>query len=173
MTTMSRTEAHEAMLRHHALLGEQVGQRVRAVQKAVDEADTGVAGDAGYELAVAELVAFLGDEVLPHAAAEEQSIYRAAAARAELAGVVGQMLDEHQRLLALTEALASTKTPGAATAASGEISELFDVHVNKENDLLLPPLFADEDVDVVGLLGQMQRLSEAAREGTRSGAGAS
>ena len=173
MTTMSRTEAHQAMLRHHALLGEQVAQRVGAVHGAVDEAGGGVPGGTGYEPAAAELVAFMGDEVLPHAVAEEQSIYAVAAARAALTGVVAQMLEEHRRLVALTEDLASANTAAVMQDKSAQIAELFAIHVSKENDLLLPPLFADEDVDVVDLLAQMHRLTEAVQEGTQTGLRAS
>jgi uncharacterized protein (DUF2249 family) len=163
---VTKTEAHEAILRHHALLGEQVEQRVRAVRQAVDQVPVGAGGE-HFEPAVAELVAYLGDEILPHAAAEEQTIYPEAAAHEELTEVVDQMVGEHKRLLALTEELASVKNAFAAAATSDEIVELFVAHVGKENDLLLPQLVADEGVDLADLLSKMHAFSEAAKDAGR------
>ena len=80
---MTNTEAFEAMLTHHRTLVEHVGIRVAALTRAV------VAG-LPYEAAAAELVAYLADEVLPHALAEEQTIYR-------VAGILAQLLVQMQR----------------------------------------------------------------------------
>jgi uncharacterized protein (DUF2249 family) len=156
---VTKTEAYEAILRHHALLGEQLDRRVQALRRAVEEVPEGP----GYEPAVAELVAFLAEEVLPHAAAEEQTIYPAAATHDHLTEVVDQMVGEHKGLAALTEALASARSGVAAAAAGDEIVELFGLHVAKENELLLPPLVSDEDVDLAGLLSKMHSLTEASK----------
>ena len=72
--TTTATEALGAILSHHRLLEERVGRCVARLQNAVD---TGTP----YEPFVAELVAYLADEVLPHALAEEHTIYRVASAR--------------------------------------------------------------------------------------------
>lgn len=160
-----KTEAYEAILRHHAVLGEQVRSRVDALRQAVEQLPQ---GGSSYEPAVAELVAFLADEVLPHASAEEQTVYVEAAAHAGLVEVVDQMMGEHKRIVLLTEELASAKSASAAAATGDRIAELFVVHAGKENDLLLPVLMADAEVDLADLLSKMHAVTEAARDAGRA-----
>jgi hypothetical protein len=83
--TITATEAYEAMLAHHARLGEELASRADSVSAAV------TAGRP-YGAAVAGLIAYLAEEVLPHAAAEEKTVYPAAAAHADMAGMVGEMV---------------------------------------------------------------------------------
>ena len=155
----TKTEAYEAMLRHHGVLGDQVQSRAAAVRRAVDSAFP-------YEPSVAELVAYIGDEVLPHALAEEHTIYPEAAARAELADTVNEMIAEHRRLASVVEELAAAGSGLAAAAKADEVAGLFVAHVAKENDFLLPPLVDDDQVDLAQLLVQMHRLTEAAQQQT-------
>jgi uncharacterized protein (DUF2249 family) len=146
--TITATEAYEAMLAHHRMLGEELAGRADAVSKAV------AAGEP-YGAAVAGLIACLAGEVLPHAAAEEKTIYPAAAAHADMVGVVGEMLAEHV-ILSATGARLAALTDGAAAAEQAQrIAGLFTAHAARENDVLLPALLADESVDLAGLLGQM------------------
>lgn len=163
---MTKTEAYESMLRHHALLGEEVASRAAAVKRAVDD---GIP----YHPAVAELVAYSGDEVLPHALAEERTIYVVAAARSELADTVGEMIVEHRRLACALEDLAAVGSGDLAAAKAADIAALFATHVARENEVLLPPLVDDDEVDLVQLLVQMQRFTEAAREETSASGGPS
>lgn len=171
MATMTKIEAFEAMLAHHAHLGAQVEGRVQALHGAVDVAFS--SEGSGHELAVAGLVAFLGDEVLPHAAAEEQTVYAAAAGEDDLATTVEEMIGEHRRLVALVEELAAAETGFEAAGKGEEIAGLFRAHVTKENEILLPPLLADDACDLAGLLTQMHQLTEAPPEGRRPGDGTS
>src|ERR1035441_4068853 len=62
-----------------------------------------------YEPAVAALFAYLAEEVLPHAVAEEHSIYRVAGARADLADTVNEMTAEHRVLTSTTQSLANAQ----------------------------------------------------------------
>ena len=155
--TITQTEARDAMLRHHRTLDEQVGIRVAALGGAVDD---GIA----YEPAVAALVTYLAEEVLSHAVAEEHTIYRVAGARADLADMVTEMIGEHRVLTSAVESLANAATAPAALEQAREIGTFFTAHVNKENELLLPALLEDNDVDLAQLLVQMHRLTEAAQE---------
>ncbi len=152
-------EAFEAMLTHHRNLEDQVARRVTTLRASVD-------GYGPYEPAAAELVAYLAEEVLPHAIAEEHSMYYAAAGLPDLAGTVAEMIAEHRQLAALVEALATSKSPAAAAELAASIGTLFTAHVAKENDRLLPPLQADDTVSLPEVLMQMHRLTEAARQGT-------
>jgi uncharacterized protein (DUF2249 family) len=54
---------------------------------------------------VAGLIAYLAQEVLPHAAAEGKTVYPAAAKHADIAGMVAEMTAEHVTLSALLAAL--------------------------------------------------------------------
>ncbi|MGC8463664.1 MAG: DUF2249 domain-containing protein [Acidimicrobiales bacterium] len=157
--TAADASALQAMLAHHAALADGVARRVAALQAA--------AGDhGGYETPAAELVAYLAREVLPHAMAEEHTLYQAAARKADLTETVTRMVDEHRRLTAMAERLATADDETTASQAAEAIGTLFAGHVTKENELILPPLAADPDVDVPGLLVQMHRLTEAAQDET-------
>lgn len=148
MTTITATQAYEAMLEHHKRLGEELAGRADAVSAAV-------AARRPYGAAVAGLVAYLAEEVLPHAAGEEQTIYPAAAAHADMAGMVGEMIAEHVTLSALGARVATLTDGTAAAGQAQQIAGLFTAHAAKENDVLLPALLADKSVDLAGLLAQM------------------
>ena len=145
----------QTMLAHHRALGEGVGRRVAQVGTAAE--------DGRFEPAVAELVAYLADEVLPHAVAEEHTVYQAARVRPELEETVNGMIDEHRHLSAAVERLAKVDSGDDARAQAEAIGSFFTGHVAKENDLILPVLDADPNVDLAGLLLQMHRLIEAAQ----------
>lgn len=153
--TESETEtgAFEVMLAHHRVLEEQVGVRVAALSGAV-----GAGGS--YEAAAAELVAYLADDVLSHATAEEHTIYRVAATRVQLAGTVTEMIGEHRNLASAIEQLATAPTGLDAAHQAESIAALFTAHVAKENDLLLPMLLADQEVNLAHLLVQLHQLTE-------------
>ena len=148
------TEAFEAILAHHAALADGVDRRVAALRSAVGSG-------ARYGSAAAELVAYLAAEVLPHAKAEERTVYRVAAEHDDLAPTVAGMVDEHRRLASSVEQLATASSGAGAVAAAEGIGSLFAAHVAKENELLLPSLAASGDPDLPGLLAQMHRVAEA------------
>ena len=157
--TITDADAFEAMLAHHRSLEDQVVRRVATLREAIGS-------DRPYEAAVAELVAYVAEEVLPHAMAEEHSIYQAAGGLAALAGTVAEMIAEHRQLVASVEALAKSQSPADAAELAESIGTLFTAHVAKENALLLPPLQADDTVSLSQLLVQMHRLTEAAQTET-------
>lgn len=147
MPTITATEAYEAMLEHHKRLGEELAGRADAVSGEV-------AAGRPYGAAVAGLVAYLAEEVLPHAAAEEKTIYPAAA-RAGLAGTVEEMIAEHVTLSALGTQIAALTDGEAAAGQAQQIAGLFTAHAARENDVLLPALLTDKSADLAGLLAQM------------------
>jgi len=159
MTTAETASTLQAMLDHHAALADGVARRVNALRVAAEHQDH-------HEAVGAELLAYLAKEVLPHAMAEERTLYQAAAAKAELAETVESMIDEHRQLVSLTERLATARDASSAAAEAEAIGALFASHVAKENSLILPPLAADESVDLSGLLARMHRLTEAEPEAT-------
>src|SRR5665213_1745753 len=155
--TITQVDAFEAMLQHHRTLVEDVDSRIAVIAEAVGR---GMPDGP----AVGALITYLAEEVLPHALAEEDSIYRAAGTRADLADTVNGMIAEHRVLGSAIESLASAPTAHAALIQATQIGTFFTAHVNKENELLLPALLEDNDVDLAQLLVQMHRLTEAAQE---------
>jgi uncharacterized protein (DUF2249 family) len=145
--TITATEAYEAMLEHHKRLGEELAGRADAVSAAV-------AAERPSGAAVASLIAYLAGEVLPHAAAEEKTIYPAAA-RAGLAGTVEEMITEHVTLSSASAGLAAVTDGAAAAGQAQQIAALFTAHAARENDVLLPALLGDKSVDLAALLEQM------------------
>ncbi|HEY5303284.1 MAG TPA: DUF2249 domain-containing protein [Acidimicrobiales bacterium] len=150
--TITQVEALEAMLQHHRTLVGDVDERITALAEAVG---SGIA----YEPAVADLIAYLAEEVIPHAVAEELSIYRTAATRANLARTVSEMIAEHRVLTAAVESLANASSAPAALTQATQIGAFFTTHAAKENEVLLPALLEDDDVDLVQLLERMHHLT--------------
>jgi uncharacterized protein (DUF2249 family) len=161
--TITGTEAYEAMLGHHRVLGEQLTERVSAVSAAA-------AAGRPHDAAVAGLIAYLAGEILPHAAAEEATIYPAAAALDGLAGTVSEMTAEHKVLSEAAGRLAETPSAAGAARLAEELAGLFAGHVAKENDVLLPALLASPDTDLPALLADMHRRTEQIPQAELSGA---
>jgi len=153
--TSTQTEALETILVFHRLLENDLYSRVDALKRVAEAGGR-------HEPAVAELVAYLAAEVLPHAVAEEQTVYRAASAHPALTVVVSEMVSEHQSLALVTEQLADVTNADEAMGLAQQIVVLFSAHVRKENDVVLPALVVDDEVDVAQLLTQMHRLAKAA-----------
>jgi uncharacterized protein (DUF2249 family)/hemerythrin-like domain-containing protein len=154
---LTEVEALEAMLAHHRTLDEGVRSRALALGQAAASGDP-------YDSATAELVAYLAEEVLPHALGEEHTIYRTAKSLPELAATVGEMIGEHRRLAAMIDDLGEAMDGPAAVSQAEQIATLFTAHVAKENDILLPVLLADDDIDLAELLEQMHDLTEEAQK---------
>ena len=155
--TITGTEAYEAIRTHHRVLGERLSSRVSAVPAAA-------AAGQPHEAAVARLIAYLAGEILPHAAAEEATIYPAAAALDGLAGTVTEMTAEHKVLFEAAGRLAEPADAATAAGRAEEIARLFAGHVAKENDILLPALLASQDTDLPALLAEMHRRTEQAAQ---------
>lgn len=157
--TTTETGAFEAMLAHHAALAGGVSRRVDVLHATVEAGGS-------YESAAGELMAYMAREVLPHALAEEHTVYRAAAGDPAMEETVSAMIDEHRQLAASTERLATAPEGQAAAAEADSLGGLFAAHVAKENEVMLPALAKSSSVDLAALLIQMHRLTEAAQDDT-------
>ncbi|MGH3376380.1 MAG: DUF2249 domain-containing protein [Actinoallomurus sp.] len=140
-----------AVVDHHAMLRRGLDERVRALRTAVATADE-------HQQRCTDLVGFVGDRVLPHAAAEEATLYPAAAASAPL--LVEGMKAEHRALTDRARALAHAESAVDALAAAEGFAAVFAVHVDKENELLLPALIRDPDSSLAALLQAMHEQLE-------------
>lgn len=88
------------------------------------------------------LSAFLADEVLSHAKAEERTLYPAGARNPRTRLLVQALVSEHRALAWRAARLREETEPVALAAAAEAIRTLFASHVAKENYLLLPALTA-------------------------------
>lgn len=168
MSTPVRIESADeaalsAMLDHHAQLRAELEACVTALRDAV------LAGVA-HQPAKDALGEFIDRELLPHAAAEEASLYPAAADDQRVELFVDSMVLEHRELQRKAQTLRSADTPSRVLSNAEAIAAVFAVHVEKENDLLLPALQKRQGVSLATLLGDMHdRLAEpGATAGARS-----
>ena len=136
---------------HHA---EMSGALALHVQRLVAAAAAGE--DAGT--ARHQLVSWCRSELVPHALAEEQAMYPAAQAKAEGRLLVTGMLGEHAVITGLVDEVASAPDEVRAAAAATALRVVFDDHLRKENELVLPLLVSAPDVSVAALLGGMHEL---------------
>jgi hypothetical protein len=104
------------------------------------------------------LRAFLADEVLPHTAAEERTLYRAGRRSPGASRLLPELTGEHRVLSAMTSKLGEPARPADLAAQAAAISALFAGHVAKENSLLLPAL-EQSGADLAALLAREPRLA--------------
>ena len=145
--------AAEAVEHHHARMAGALAlqaERLAARARAGREAAAAQARD--------ELVRWCHAELLPHAAAEEGTLYRAAAERAEGRLLVAAMSAEHETIRRHVDGLTAAGGAVDAAVAAGALRAVFDTHLAKENDQVLPLLVAAPDVSVAALLGGMHEL---------------
>ncbi|MFI1416706.1 DUF2249 domain-containing protein [Streptomyces sp. NPDC020731] len=160
--------AVEAVEAHHAQLAGELAGRVAMLVAAADR-DPVEAGEVR-----AGLVAFCDRDLIPHAVAEEGTLYAAARDLPEARLLVDGMLAEHRRLTALVDALREAGSAVRAAADGRALQVLFEEHLDKENDLVLPLLAGAPDISLAGLLGGMHELlggGEATDESAGGGCG--
>ncbi|MGN6301583.1 MAG: DUF2249 domain-containing protein [Angustibacter sp.] len=146
----------DAIRRHHEQLEQAVAAGALGVRDAADRlGDVAPARDA--------LVLLLLQEVLPHAAAEESTLYDVAATLPRTELLVRAMVAEHRRLETLVNELARARTSGGMAASAGAVRALFEAHLAKENDDLIPELVA-HDVDLARLLDGMHEILGGAHD---------
>ncbi|MEO3827407.1 DUF2249 domain-containing protein [Actinomadura sp. B10D3] len=149
-TASPQQETVRAILDHHGRLGRTIADHALTVSRAVDQLA------APYERRDT-LVAFCRDEALPHALAEEGTLYRAAEKLPEARLLLRSMLREHAVLRERVAELEAARTPGEAVSGAAAVNALFQSHLEKENDLLLPAL-VDAGVDLGALLAGMHEI---------------
>lgn len=144
--------AAEAVEQHHAQMAGTLAARVEALVAAAGR------NEALANAARRELAEWCERELVPHALAEEKTMYPAARARTEGRLLVEGMLEEHKVIVGLVHEVAGTEDVVRAAAAAKALAVMFDSHLGKENDLVLPLLVSAPDVSVADLLGGMHEL---------------
>jgi uncharacterized protein (DUF2249 family)/iron-sulfur cluster repair protein YtfE (RIC family) len=147
--------AFSSMLEHHSQLRAELDERVVAVR-------TALISGAPFAAALTALTGFLKGSIVPHALAEEAALYPTAADERRAEFLVDAMVLEHRELERRIRALAGITSGPEALAAAEGIAAVFAVHVDKENQLLLPALLHASDVSLATLLRDMEeRFTEA------------
>lgn len=156
-----------AVEQHHAELAGRLRTHVAAML------ESATAGDDPFSAARRGAVSFAKGELAPHAAAEEQGLYPAAGAQDRGRLLIDGMMAEHEAIGRLVDELATTSDPLRAAAAGYALQVLFEVHLAKENELVLPLLAADPSTSLAGLLEGMHELlgghADSAPEGSADG----
>jgi|SRR5436190_8807625 hypothetical protein len=147
ITYEGATEQVREIVHHHAVLRRGLERRAGTV---CDAAASGVP----YERQLAALREFVDGEVLPHAAAEERTLYRAAVTQARGSDLVRPLIAEHRAMAYLAGRLEPSADASTAARVAEWIATLFAGHVAKENDLLLPAL-AGSGADLAAMLADM------------------
>lgn len=148
--SMTNEEAAAAIRAHHAELRQGLVDRVAAVEQSVRRGEWHAEAQRG-------VVDFLEGELLPHASAEERALYPAGEA-GPTAMLVRSMRDEHGDLVSRVAALREATDAVTVASAASAILALFESHLHKENDLLIPALVTDPQVSLQDLLAGMHEL---------------
>jgi uncharacterized protein (DUF2249 family) len=142
------SRAVEAVEQHHAVLAGALSTHVERLL---------AAGEAWQPIRD-RLVAWCRSDLVPHAQAEERTLYPAAGNFDRARLLVDAMLAEHGVISELVEDLAEVMDGVRAAATAAALRALFDSHLSKENDQLLPLLAQAPDVDLARLLAGMHDL---------------
>ena len=157
-----------AVERHHAGMLRRLGALTSALAGAVRTGDTVAEHDA-HEV----LVEWCETELVPHALAEEGPLYAGAGNLPQGRLLVEGMLAEHQVLVGLVEELRGSAGVDAAVAG-GSIRNVFALHVDKENRLLMPFIVASSELSLARAVEGLQELvgeAHAQQHGTGRGDG--
>lgn len=147
---MTDAQAADAIRAHHAQMQAELRTRVDGLIEAVRDG-------APHADAQQHVLEYLTNELLPHASAEEAALYPAADTGIA-ALLVRSMRDEHRNLIARVEELGIAADAVSAATLAAAIRALFESHLHKENELLVPALVADASVSISELLAGMHEL---------------
>jgi len=161
-TTEADAAAVTAVEQHHAMLA---GALATGVERLVS-------AGALWQAARDELVAWCHEELVPHAQAEEKTLYPAAASFDSARMLVDSMVGEHGVIVGLVDGLAGATDPIRAAGSATALQAVFDSHLAKENDQILPLLAQSPGVDLAGLLAGMHDLLGHQEHHEHSGAAA-
>ena len=150
-STAADAEAVETIKNHHAELAGALGSLVESVL---------VAAERGTEidLAHAALVEFLTEELMPHAVAEEESLYPAAARTERARPLIESMIAMHRVIGSLVDQIRRDRSPVRVAAAAEALRVAFNAHLIDENDRIMPIVAADPGVSLATVTEGMHEL---------------
>jgi hypothetical protein len=103
------------------------------------------------------LVEWCETDLVPHALAEEGSLYGGAGRTPQGRLLVEALLAEHQRIIGVIEELRVSSGVDAAVAA-GTLRGLFAMHLQTENRVLLPFLAGNPDLSLAAAVEGLEEL---------------
>ena len=165
-TSAADAEAVEAVKSHHAQLAGALAVQVEALLDAASRGDLRGAGAASDAL-----VSWCQAELIPHAVAEEETMYPKAREDPRARLLVDAMIAEHRDLIDLVEAIGKATAPVRAAANAQALRSLFESHLVKENEQILPLLAESSEVSLAELLGGMHALLGGHDEGENAEGG--
>jgi uncharacterized protein (DUF2249 family) len=155
-------EAVEAVVAHHAAMAGALATHSERLLGAHDNEQAADARD--------ELVHWAVTELLPHAKAEERALYPLAAQLPEGRLLIESMLGEHEVIVGLVAQLRTADTAVRAAAVGTALRVMFDSHLGKENDLVLPVVAQAPGVSLAEALhGMHELLDEGAADDAHAG----
>jgi len=150
MTSATDQQAADAIRAHHAEMAEELGRRVEDLLASVRRGEW-------HAEAQKQVLDYLENDLLPHATAEESTIYRAGDSGLT-ALLVRAMSEEHRILVARVAAFRAATDAVTVAASAAAIQALFEAHLWKEDELLVPTLVAGASVDIASLLTDIHEL---------------
>ena len=150
-TSQDDAVAAQRVAHHHA---EMAGALDTLVRQVMAEAASGSDDDS----APTRLATWCRTELLPHAAAEETTLYAAARDLDRTRLLVEAMTEEHRVIAGLVVELEQSPDAVRAAASARALQVLFETHLAKENDRILPALVSSPDTSVAQLLGGMHEI---------------
>ncbi len=152
-TSAEDSRAVEAVVAHHTEMNGTLGLLVEALAQAVETGDAPSATTAHRRL-----VDWTRADLLPHAQAEEAAMYPHAHRDPQARLLVDAMIAEHRVIGGLVDALATATSPVRAAAHARALQVLFETHLTKENEQILPLLALSTDVSLADVLDGMHEL---------------
>lgn len=112
------------------------------------------AARSGNEPAVVkrDLDRWVAEVLVPHAAEEEATSYRAAGELPAGELLIMSMLAEHELIRTTARHVSDADDPTAAGAFARALFDIFDSHQRKENDIILPLLVASDTISLVEVM---------------------
>jgi uncharacterized protein (DUF2249 family)/iron-sulfur cluster repair protein YtfE (RIC family) len=138
------------MEQHHTRLAADLAALVRAAVSSAADGDP-----ARCTKSRQRLVEWARRELVPHALAEEGTIYPAAQQRPEARLLVDGMLDEHRWIVDLVDEVETEPGTVGSVAAARALLAMFEAHLVKENELLIPLLSSAPEVSLADLLAEL------------------
>ncbi|HEY9267101.1 MAG TPA: DUF2249 domain-containing protein [Mycobacterium sp.] len=150
-STAADAEAVETIKNHHAQLAGSLTALTEAMLTAAEQG-----GDLGT--ARAATVRFVTEQLLPHAAAEEDALYPAAARDERARPLIESMIAAHRVIGTLAQRIRSEPSGLRATAAAEALRVVFNAHLADENERILPIVAADPEVSLADVTHGMHEL---------------
>jgi uncharacterized protein (DUF2249 family) len=144
-------EALEAIERQHARLVGGLSARIGALLATARDGG-------GWQAHRDALVTWYRAVLVPHAEAEEAVLYPAARKSEQLGPLIRAMSHEQALLGSVIARLQSAPDGSTALMHAGAAQTLFETHVAKENDLLLPAVAAAPGTSLAQLLSDMRTM---------------